>query len=267
MSKCRRIRSSLVAISIILAGSEGVLANGSPGEVWGDLQTLDTAEMRSLLHNVSLRPVYEPDIQVSHREVERYYENGEYVRLGGRVTHTGTFDIENGRVCVRLREVSGPECFRISRDSEGHIWKIGEAGDSRTRVEVLSTTTSLLLVGPGGVLASRPPGEVAEALETMGTVELRALLRNVSLRRVADPNIQSSDPGVETFYQGGEYVRWGDRAHRFGTFVIEDGRVCIRLGGIRVPECFGIYRDSEGHIWKIGEPGGTRTRVDLFSME
>jgi hypothetical protein len=106
----------------------------------------------------------------------------------------------------------------------------------------------------------------AQELETLDTHELRRLLHNASLTRVEHPGVITSDPGTETFYESGEYVRWGDRAHRRGAFEIDNGSVCIRLNQIDGPECFRLQRDRDGVIWKV-DGNGIRTQVYVSSME
>lgn len=123
---------------------------------------------------------------------------------------------------------------------------------------------ALLIVGTISI-AANSHGH-AQEMETLNTAELRRLLRNVSLTPVGDPGVISSNPRTETFYEHGEYVRWGDRAHRRGIFEIENGRVCVRLGPADGPACYRIQRDRDGHFWKVDD-NQIRTQVHVSTME
>jgi hypothetical protein len=232
----------------------------------GSLTPLDGDQLRSLLHNVMLRTV-RPGIISSDPELERFEENGTYVRYFDRVRATGSFEIRADTVCVRLPNRQSENCRRIFRDETGRLFAADTGVPTRPMVR-------LEISGVGDGIASTTLGPIAGTngegpmhLRPVNGSELRATLTNVFLTTL-HPELRDGN-ATERFGGDGLYVRHFDRVRATGTFEIVGDSFCVRLPSQQSENCRRLFRDESGQLFASDSDVPVRSivRVEISRVD
>lgn len=99
-------------------------------------------------------------------------------------------------------------------------------------------------------------GQEADApmLRPLSQVELRSLLKNVIVTTL-HPDLYDGD-SVERFRADGTYIRYGDRARRYGRFIIRGSMVWVRVESENGELCRGVFADRDGLLFTMATGAG-----------
>jgi hypothetical protein len=118
-----------MALSLLTGVSSGAydsmwVGGAAPRDAAPTMQSLSEPELRVLLRDVFLTPVFPGGIVSSDRGEELFSSDGSYVRYFHRVRAEGSFAIIGDLVCVQLPRRQ-PPCRRVFRDQQGRLFISG----------------------------------------------------------------------------------------------------------------------------------------------